>query len=62
MKLSSKDLETNRPPERDVRESQPTISVNYRFVDKNNKSYGSKKTRTNLTNEENDWANYDNEW
>ena len=58
----SKDLETNRPPERDVRESQPTISVNYRFVDKNNKSYGSKKTRTNLTNEENDWANYDNEW
>ena len=58
----SKDLETNRPPERDVRESQPTISVNYRFVDKNNKSYGSKKTRTNLTSEENDWANYDNEW
>ena len=26
----------NRPPERDIRESQPTISVNYRVIKQNN--------------------------
>ena len=57
--------ESNRPPERDVRESQPTISVNYRFVDQENNSYSSKntkKTNKNLYNEDNDWVNYDDEW
>ena len=57
--------ESNRPPERDVRESQPTISVNYRFVDQENNSYSSKntkKTNKNLHNEDNDWVNYDDEW
>ena len=32
----SQEFNSNRPPERDVRESQPTISVNYRFVDQDN--------------------------
>ena len=27
----------DKPPERDIRESQPTISVNYRVIKKNNK-------------------------
>ncbi len=61
----SEELESNRPPERDVRESQPTISVNYRFVDKDKKSYTSrntKKTNNNFNNQNNDWENYDNEW
>ena len=61
----SEGLESNRPPERDVRESQPTISVNYRFVDKDKKSYTSKntkKTNNNFNNQKNDWVNYDNEW
>tara|TARA_Y100000589_G_scaffold181331_1_gene171674 strand:+ start:95 stop:547 length:453 start_codon:yes stop_codon:yes gene_type:complete len=58
----SQELNSNRPPERDVRESQPTISVNYRFVDKYNNSYGSEKTTNNINNEVNDWINYDNEW
>ena len=58
----NQELESNRPPERDVRESQPTISVNYRFVDQDNNSYSSKKTTNNTNNEENDWVNYDNEW
>ena len=26
----------DRPPERDIRDSQPTISVNYRVIKKNN--------------------------
>jgi len=58
----SQKLNSNRPPERDVRESQPTISVNYRFVDQENDYKNSKKTTNNLNNEENDWVNYENEW
>ena len=62
---SSQEIESLRPPERDVRESQPTISVNYRFIDQDNNSTSSKnrkKTNSNLNREENDWGNYDNEW
>ena len=61
----SQELNTNRPPERDLRESQPTISVNYRFVDQDNNSYSSKKATKSINypnNEDNDWVNYDNEW
>ena len=61
----SQEFESNRPPERDVRESQPTISVNYRFVDQENNSYSSKstkKTNNNRNNDDNDWVNYDDEW
>ena len=60
-----KEMESDRPPERDVRESQPTISVNYRFIDQDKNPYSSKNTKksnNNLNNEENDWLNYDNEW
>ena len=60
--IISKELNSNRPPERDVRESQPTISVNYRFVDQENDSYNPKKTRNSPKSEDNDWVNYDNEW
>ena len=62
---SSQKMEYDRPPERDIRESQPTISVNYRFVDQDRKSYSSKntkETKNNINNENNDWVNYDNEW
>ena len=61
----SNEFESDRPPQRDVRESQPTISVNYRFIDQDKNPYSSKntkKTNNNLNNEENDWLNYDNEW
>ena len=61
----SQELNSNRPPERDVRESQPTISVNYRFLDQDNNSYRSQetaKTINNSNNEDNDWVNFDNEW
>ena len=59
------EFKSDRPPERDVRESQPTISVNYRFVDQDNNSYRSQetaKTINNSNNEDNDWVNFDNEW
>ncbi len=58
----NQDLNSNPPPERDVRDSQPTISVNYRFIDQDNNSYNSEKSANNTNNEDNDWVNYDNEW
>ena len=61
----SQEYESDRPPERDIRESQPTISVNYRFIDQDSNSYISKdtkKTINNFKNDDNDWGNYDDEW
>ncbi len=60
----SQEFKTDRPPERDIRESQPTISVNYRFVDQDNDSNtkNTKKRINNLANDQNDWLNSDNEW
>ena len=54
----------DRPPERDVRESQPTISVNYRFVDQNedNDISKNKSRKNNLNNEDNDWLNNNDSW
>ena len=54
----------DRPPERDVRESQPTISVNYRFVDQNedNDISKNKSRKNNLNNEDNDWINNNDSW
>ena len=50
------------PPERDIRETQPTISVNYRVV-KNINDNNLKKDRdySNSDNKD-DWDNSDNDW
>ena len=56
---NSQELESKRPPERDVRESQPTISVKYRFVDQDN-NYN--RAKNNSNNDDNDWLNYEDEW
>jgi len=50
------------PPQRDIRETQPTISVNYRVV-KNMNDNNLKKDRnsSNLKNKD-DWDNADNDW
>ena len=50
------------PPQRDIRETQPTISVNYRVVkDMNDNNF---KTDLNYSNPDNedDWDNADNDW
>ena len=60
--ISSQEFESSRPPERDVRESQPTISVNYRFVDQDNSSYSLRNKEKNPNSENNDWLNKENEW
>jgi len=59
------EFKSDRPPERDVRESQPTISVNYRFVDQDDDLYNSKndsKKTNNVNNEDNDWLNNEDSW
>ncbi len=50
------------PPQRDIRETQPTISVNYRVV-KNMNDNNLKKDQ-NYSNPDNndDWNNTDNDW
>ena len=59
-----KDLEPNveMPPQRDIRETQPTISVNYRVV-KNINDNNFKKDRdySDLDNKD-DWDNFENDW
>ena len=62
---NEEDMESNveMPPQRDVRETQPTISVNYRVV-KNMDDNNLKKDRNYSNNPDNkdDWDNGDNDW
>ena len=61
---SEEGLETNidMPPQRDIRETQPTISVNYRVV--KNMNDNNFKKDLNYSNPDNidDWDNADNDW
>ena len=58
------DMEPNveMPPQRDIRETQPTISVNYRVV--KNMNDNNLKKDLNYSNPDNkdDWDNTDNDW
>ena len=60
----NQNFKIDRPPERDVRDSQPTISVNYRFVDQDedNDISKNKSRKNNLNNEDNDWLNNNDSW
>ena len=61
---NEEDMEPNfeMPPQRDIRETQPTISVNYRVV-KNMNGNNLKKDRNYSTPEnKDDWDSGDNEW
>ncbi len=51
------------PPERDIRDSQPTISVNYRVV-KNIEENNLKRDKnySNITDNQDDWDCEDNDW
>ena len=61
---NEEDLEPNveMPPQRDIRETQPTISVNYRVV--KNMNDNNLKKDLNYSNPDNmdDWDNADNDW
>ena len=63
--LNDEDLKSNieMPPQRDIRDTQPTISVNYRVIkntDKNN--FTSSKNYSNSQDKKDDWNYDDNEW
>ena len=59
------DMKSNvkMPPQRDIRDAQPTISVNYRVVQNGEENYS--KSNQNLSDKpdnKNDWVNDDNDW
>ena len=61
---NEEDMESNveMPPQRDIRETQPTISVNYRVV-KNMDDNNFKKDLNNPNpDNKDDWDNADNDW
>ena len=50
------------PPQRDIRETQPTISVNYRVVKNMNDNNFKKDRNFSNTDNNDDWDNTDNDW
>ena len=59
------DMESNveMPPQRDIRDAQPTISVNYRVIkNTENNNLKSDKNYSNSFDDEDDWNNDENDW
>ena len=51
------------PPQRDIREAQPTISVNYRVIKNTNETnLRNDGNYSDKFNNEDDWENNENEW
>ena len=51
------------PPQRDIRDAQPTISVNYRVVKNTEENYMKKdQNYSNSSNNNDDWDNDGNDW
>ena len=50
------------PPQRDIRETQPTISVNYRVVKNMNDNNFKKDLNYSNPDKMDDWDNADNDW
>ena len=61
---NEEDTEPNvdMPPQRDIRETQPTISVNYRVIKNMNDNYLKKDRNISNPNNKDDWDNDDNDW
>ena len=61
---NDEDMESNveMPPQRDIRETQPTISVNYRVVKNMNENNFKKDLNYSTSDNEDDWDNTDNDW
>ena len=61
---NEEDMEPNidMPPQRDIRETQPTISVNYRVVKNMNDNNLKKNLDYSNIDNEDDWDNADNDW
>ena len=51
------------PPQRDIRDTQPTISVNYRVVkNMNDNNFKKDQNYSNSPDKKDDWDNNDNDW
>ena len=51
------------PPQRDIRDSQPTISVNYRIVQNGEENFSkSDQYFSEKPDNQNDWVNENNDW
>ena len=63
---NEEDFESNieMPPQRDIRDTQPTISVNYRVVKNTEEKYLKREQNysNNHNNNNDDWEKDDNEW
>jgi len=61
---NNEEMEPNveMPPQRDIRETQPTISVNYRVVKNMNDNNLKKDQNYSNPNNIDDWDNNDNDW
>ena len=61
---NEEDMEPNVeiPPQRDIRETQPTISVNYRVVKNMNDNNFKKDLNYSNSDNKDDWDNADNDW
>ena len=62
--INEEDMEPNvgMPPQRDIRETQPTISVNYRVVKNMNDNNFKKDVNYSNQDSKDDWGNPDNDW
>ena len=61
---NEEDMEPNfeMPPQRDIRDTQPTISVNYRVVKNMNDNNFKKDQSYSNQDIKDDWDNADNDW
>ena len=61
---NEEDIEANfeMPPQRDIRDTQPTISVNYRVVKNINDNNFKKDKSYSDQNIKDDWDNAENDW
>ena len=61
---NEEEMESNfeMPPQRDIRETQPTISVNYRVVKNMNDNNFKKDKSYSNQDFKDDWENADNDW
>ena len=51
------------PPQRDIRDTQPTISVNYRVVQNGDENYTKSDQKVSIQPDDiNDWVNDDDDW
>ena len=63
--ISNEEIKPNieMPPQRDIRDAQPTISVNYRVIkNTENNNFKSDKNYSNSFDDEDDWNNDENDW